>query len=183
MECTQKPLAFVRLSGGCQWLGIAFGNTMHRQSSLYKHGESWLRKIDRVVEKFHANGFVHGDLRLSNITVPCTTVYGSPRSHARNGTKFRLGRPSSRARQCSSFFLSLRVFSCILLTVLRLLPRVRQQAPFKLRLKAKQHTRPNPNHNASRPHCLSLSPFLFSTPLVSSHALGQHLTTQAATTR
>jgi hypothetical protein len=144
------------------------GNTVNsvsfllRQSSLYKHGESWLRKIDRVVEKFHANGFVHGDLRLSNITVPCTTVYGSPRSHARNGTKFRLGAPVlTCSSQCSSFFLSL--FSCILLTVLRLLPRVRQQAPFKLQLKAKQHPSPNPNPNAS-PFTF---PFLYTSRLVS----------------
>jgi hypothetical protein len=97
-----------------RWLPVVrhrIGNTvnsvsfLHRQSSLYKHGESWLRKFDRVVEKFHANGFVHGDLRLSNITVPCTTVYGSPRSHARNGTKFRLGAPVlTCSSQCSSFF-------------------------------------------------------------------------------
>ena len=168
-----------------RWLPVArhrIGNTVNsvsfllRQSSLYKHGESWLRKIDRVVEKFYANGFVHGDLRLSNITVSCTTVYGSPRSHARNGTKFRLGAPVlTCSSQCSSFFFLSSPASSLQYCGYCLVFGNKHPSSCDSRRSNIPAPIPTP--------MLPLSPFLFSTPLVSSHALGQHLTTQAATTR
>jgi tRNA A-37 threonylcarbamoyl transferase component Bud32 len=56
--------------------GIYSVSFLHRQSRLlYEHGESWPKEMDCVVEKFHANGFVHGDLRLPNIIVCGDKLY------------------------------------------------------------------------------------------------------------
>jgi hypothetical protein len=65
-------LAFERLPGG--WFGVAMGyfpsaDRILESKSLCEYGESWLKDIDNVVEKFHAQGYVHGDLRPPNFIV------------------------------------------------------------------------------------------------------------------
>jgi serine/threonine protein kinase len=64
-----KLFAFEELPGG--WFGIAmeyFPSALRIAESpgLVDHGDAWLTKMDEIVEKFHKNGYVHGDLRPPN---------------------------------------------------------------------------------------------------------------------
>jgi len=65
-------LACERLPGG--WFGIAMeylpsAERILESTSLADHGEKWLEDLDNVVTKFHAQGYVHGDLRPPNFIV------------------------------------------------------------------------------------------------------------------
>lgn len=70
MECALKSLTRLRKVSD-DWFGIAMENIflsfLASSESSMSAEKAWLEKFDRVVEKFHANGFVHGDLRLSSI--------------------------------------------------------------------------------------------------------------------
>jgi hypothetical protein len=67
-------LGFERLPGG--WFGVAmryFPSAVRildsPKSLLCDYGEIWLKDIDNVVNQFHAQGYVHGDLRPPNFIV------------------------------------------------------------------------------------------------------------------
>ncbi|KAF8506859.1 hypothetical protein F5888DRAFT_1630006 [Russula emetica] len=65
-------LAFERLPGG--WFGVAMkyyplADRILESKRLCDHGETWLKDINNVVERFHAQGYVHGDLRPPNFIV------------------------------------------------------------------------------------------------------------------
>lgn len=70
-------LAFERLPGG--WFGIAMAYLPSAERildsrNLSNHAEKWLADIDDVVTKFHARGYVHGDLRPPNFIVDGETL-------------------------------------------------------------------------------------------------------------
>jgi serine/threonine protein kinase len=65
-------LAFERLPGG--WFGVAMeyfpsADRIVDSKDLCDYGEKWLKDIDTVVKQFHAQGYVHGDLRPPNFIV------------------------------------------------------------------------------------------------------------------
>jgi serine/threonine protein kinase len=70
-------LAFEKLPGG--WYGIAMeylpsAERLLESRSLADYGEKWLKDLDNIVSKFHAQGYVHGDLRPPNIIVDGETL-------------------------------------------------------------------------------------------------------------
>ena len=69
--------AFEKLPGG--WYGIAMeyfplARRILESQSLSDHGEKWLKDIDNLVTKFHAQDYVHGDLRPPNFIVDGETL-------------------------------------------------------------------------------------------------------------
>jgi len=65
-------LAFERLPGG--WFGIAMeylpsADRILESGNLSDYGERWLEEIVDIVSQFHAQGYVHGDLRPPNFIV------------------------------------------------------------------------------------------------------------------
>lgn len=71
-------LAFERLPGG--WFGVAMeyfpeADRILDSKSLCIAGEKWLEDIDDIVRKFHAEGYVHGDLRPPNFIVNSGRVF------------------------------------------------------------------------------------------------------------
>ena len=73
-----KLLAFERLPGG--WFGIAMeylpsAKRILESRDLLNHGKKWLEEIDDIVARFHAKGYVHGDLRPPNFIVSGETLW------------------------------------------------------------------------------------------------------------
>jgi serine/threonine protein kinase len=70
-------LGFEMLPGG--WFGVAMeylpsAERILESKNLANHGEKWLEDIDNVVTAFHAQGYVHGDLRPPNFIVDGETL-------------------------------------------------------------------------------------------------------------
>jgi len=70
-------LALERLPGG--WFGIVMeylpsAKRILESRDLANHGEKWLEEIDKIVTEFHAQGYVHGDLRPPNFIVNDETL-------------------------------------------------------------------------------------------------------------
>ncbi|KAF8958694.1 hypothetical protein BDZ97DRAFT_1840869 [Flammula alnicola] len=65
-----RILAFERLPGGWKAIAmeyIASGVTITESSGLDTNRERWAKELSRLVDDFHAEGMVHGDLRDANI--------------------------------------------------------------------------------------------------------------------
>jgi hypothetical protein len=65
-------LGFRELPGG--WIAIAMeyllsAKPVLESTFLAEHGGRWMNEMDQVVEEFHAEGYVHGDLRPPNFIV------------------------------------------------------------------------------------------------------------------
>jgi serine/threonine protein kinase len=63
-------LAFERLPGG--WYAVAMeyiesGITITHSNLLPAHRDRWTEELQRLIDNFHAEGLVHGDLRAANI--------------------------------------------------------------------------------------------------------------------
>ncbi|KAI6026740.1 hypothetical protein BKA83DRAFT_4247357 [Pisolithus microcarpus] len=63
-------LAFERLPGG--WYAVAMeyiesGVSINRSPQLATHGERWEKELWELMDRFHSEGLVHGDLRDANI--------------------------------------------------------------------------------------------------------------------
>ncbi|KAI6006859.1 hypothetical protein EDD15DRAFT_2514757 [Pisolithus albus] len=63
-------LAFERLPGG--WYAVAMeyiesGVSINRSTQLATHGDRWEKELRALVDKFHSEGLVHGDLRDANM--------------------------------------------------------------------------------------------------------------------
>lgn len=73
-EFAPESFAFERLIGG--WYGIAMEFVPNAMSladadpkCIRERGDSWLERMDKIVDAFHEAGFVHGDLRPPNFIV------------------------------------------------------------------------------------------------------------------
>jgi len=63
-------LGYERLPGG--WFAVAMeyvkpGTPITRSNLLTSNRDLWIKELGRLVDNFHANNFVHGDLRDANI--------------------------------------------------------------------------------------------------------------------
>jgi hypothetical protein len=63
-----RGVPWIRTAPG-GWFGVAMGyfpsaDRILDSKSLRDYGEDWLKDIDNVVNQFHAQGYVHGDLVL-----------------------------------------------------------------------------------------------------------------------
>jgi len=70
--------AYERLPGG--WIGIAMAylpsaERVLESKDLSNHGAKWLEDIDNIVATFHAENYVHGDLRPPNFIVDGDKIY------------------------------------------------------------------------------------------------------------
>jgi tRNA A-37 threonylcarbamoyl transferase component Bud32 len=69
-ELAPKLLGFKKLTGG--WIAVAMEKVdtveVHelQKSKFLSQLDTWKKEIEGLVEGFHEQGFVHGDLRLAN---------------------------------------------------------------------------------------------------------------------
>ena len=72
MQRAPRLWGYERLPGG--WIGVVMeylpsASRILDSESLLDHGESWKMDIDTIVKAFHAEDYVHGDLRPPNLIV------------------------------------------------------------------------------------------------------------------